>query len=285
MNPPVCIVCGSLTRPYCVKDAAQYLRCPHCGLMFQHPLPTLQEMIDYADAQYADGLYTDYMQARDLKYATFRRRLRVIEPLAKGKRLLDVGSSCGFLIDVALEGGYDAYGVEFSAVAIAAASPQARPRITRGDVNTLETGSQASYDVVSAYDILEHTREPFAFLDSLRELLVPGGLLTITTPNTAHFLRYLMRSRWPMLQPFQHTYLFSPRSLRLALEKTGFRDIQIAPASKVLTPDYLAGQLRTLNPVFSRLYKIFASVLPGKLRTLPIPFNIGEIWASAYRAK
>jgi len=39
------------------------------------------------------------------------------------KRLLDIGCSCGYFIDVALENGYDAYGIEFLEAAISYAKP------------------------------------------------------------------------------------------------------------------------------------------------------------------
>jgi cyclopropane fatty-acyl-phospholipid synthase-like methyltransferase len=279
---PICLVCGSPTNFYCSKDRATYFRCNTCELIFQHPMITLQEMLDYADKEYSEGgVYKEYVDAKELKYATFRQRMKRIRPMTKGSKLLDLGCACGYFIDVALEAGFDAYGVEFSPVAISYASDLAKPRIFQGDVNQLGADHQSSYDVISAYDILEHTLEPFAFLHQLRELLVPNGLLVITTPDTHHFLRPLMKARWPMLQPYQHTYLFSAKSLQIALEKSGYHDIQIVAAQKILTPDYLAEQVRSLNPTLSKLYNTAASVFPSKLRNLPIGFYIGEIMAFA----
>ena len=53
--------------------------------------------------------------------------------------------------------------------------------------------------------------DPVSFLDDIGRVLAPGGLLVVSTPDTGHWLRPLMRSRWPMLQPDQHTFLFSRR--------------------------------------------------------------------------
>jgi 2-polyprenyl-3-methyl-5-hydroxy-6-metoxy-1,4-benzoquinol methylase len=282
---PVCPVCGSRAKFCLSKQRASYFRCPECALIFQHPMITLQAMLDYADREYADGLYTDYINARDLKLETFRQRIPAVERLAHGRRLLDVGCSCGYFIDVALEAGFDAHGVEFSPTAISYASPQARERIIQGDVNQLGAIHHATYDVISAFDILEHTLEPFAFLKQMHQLLTPDGLLVITTPNTQHFLRTVMGERWPMLQPYQHTYLFSAKALELALRQTGFKDVVIQPTYKVLTPDYLSKQLRTLNPLIWRTYNRIAPVIPKRMRELPLPINIGEIIAFARRSE
>lgn len=276
-----CPICKSNSDFYCFKPPANYFRCPKCGTIFQHPLPSPEAMIGYADQEYSDGLYGEYVQARDLKYLTFRKRMLAIQSRTRGKRLVDIGCSCGYFIDVALEDEFDAYGIEFSSVAIAAASEPVRSRIIRGDVNQLQTTEHASFDVVTAFDVLEHTLDPLKFLAQLRSLLNSGGLLVITTPDTGHFLRPLMGKRWPMLQPLQHTCLFSRESLCAALEKTGFTDIEIMPARKVLTPEYLAGQIKLYNPLIARLYNVLSKAFPKRLRNMPISINISEMMAFA----
>lgn len=240
-------------------------------------------MQGYADQEYsAGGLYKEYMQARDLKYAMFRERIRKIHDHVDGGRLLDVGCSCGYFIDVALEESFDAYGIEFSPFAIEAASEATRPRIFHGDVNLLQSTPHSSYDIVTAFDIIEHTSDPLQFLTRLRGVLKKGGLLVITTPDTGHFLRSVMRKRWPMLQPFQHTILFSGESLRLALEMSGYRDIELMPARKTVTLDYLMQQLKSLNPRTVRMYNRVSRALPGRVRHWPVSLNIGEIMAIAW---
>src|SRR4051794_29936933 len=130
----VCLICSHEAAPYCVKGPAHYHACPQCGTIFQWPMPSLQQMAEYADQEYRDGVYADYVRARDLKLTTFRHRMRTIRRLASG-HLLDVGAACGYLVEVALEAGFDAEGVEWSPAAIAAAAEHVRPRLRQGDVN------------------------------------------------------------------------------------------------------------------------------------------------------
>jgi hypothetical protein len=93
-----------------------------------------------------------------------------------------------------------------------------------------------------------------------------------------------MGSRWPMLQPMQHTVLFSRRGIADLLERSGFEDVQVEAAHKVLTIDYLADQLTATNPGINRLYQVMNWVIPGPLKRKPLAINIGEFVAYARRA-
>jgi hypothetical protein len=84
-----------------------------------------------------------------------------------------------------------------------------------------------------------------------------------------------------MLQPLQHTVLFSRRSLAGMLREAGFSDITMTSASKVLTADYLADQVGALSPAIERAYNFGARAVPAALRQQPVRINIGETMAFA----
>ncbi len=198
-------------------------------------------------------------------------------------RLLDLGCSCGYFLDVALESGYDAYGVEFSEEAIAAAQPATRQRIRRANVNDAGGDHPHEYDVVTAFDIIEHVEDPIAFLVEIAGMLVPGGGVVLSTPDTGHVLRYVMGTRWPMLQPMQHTTLMSRLGLRIALERAGFQQVVVTTARKTLTLEYLVEQLRDHNPALHAAYTMTRRIVPGAVRTYPLRINIGEQMAVAVK--
>lgn len=272
-----CPICRDTAPFYRRRGPASYFLCPNCGTIFQCPFPDADAMAQYAEQEYREGVYQFYMQARRIKHATFRGRISEISRRAAGQRLLDVGCSCGFLIEVALDAGFDAYGVEWSAAAVAAASDVVRPRIKLGDVSQQTASPIGLFDVVTAFDVLEHMHDPLGFLTDTASSLRPGGLLTVSTPDTGHFLRPLLGARWPHLQPYQHTILFSERSMRLALRQTGYVDVEIVPATKVLTLDYLAEQLGEHSSAITGAYQMLAGWLPEGVRRRPARVNIGEM--------
>ena len=274
-----CPICGVASDVAERVPPAVYYGCPVCDTLFQFPMPTIAQMHEYVQTEYTSGVYSSYVAAANLKAMTFATRAKAIASRAPGGRLLDVGASAGFFVDAALDAGYDAYGVELSAKAVAAASPRAHPRMTVGDVNALALKGTQPFDVITAFDLIEHVFDPLAFLAELRRIARPGALLVISTPDVGHPLRHVLRARWPMFQPMQHTVLFSKRGLRLALTTAGYIDIEIGPATKTLTADYLAGQVEMYVPLAVRAYRGAARVIPEKLRAKPVNVGIGELMA------
>jgi SAM-dependent methyltransferase len=275
-----CTICCS-TRPRLLrrKGAAVYHHCPDCGAIFQHPPPPAEAMVSYADTEYERGVYRDYVEAREMKIEHFRHRLEVLRPRVSRGRLLDIGCSCGYFMQVAAQSGFEVEGLEFSHVAIAAADPAVRPRILRSDVDAFN--SKGSYDLITAFDLIEHVPQPKEFLKKVRQLLAPEGCLAMSTPDSEHFLRYVMGARWPMLQPMQHLTIFSRGAMRLALEEAGFGDISFERATKTISYDYLAEQLRAVTPGLHHGMRLLGRCLPLSSRQKYRQVNIGEFIALA----
>jgi 2-polyprenyl-3-methyl-5-hydroxy-6-metoxy-1,4-benzoquinol methylase len=284
MNPTATILSSVNGRPgrfYCKKGSAIYYLEPTSGLIFQAYAPSVADMRRYADQEYSSGAYKKYAEARDLKIATARPRVAAVKSQASGRRLLDVGCATGFFLEAAAAEGFVVHGVEFSNVAISLAREDIRANIICGDVKSLVKQGIDKFDVVTAFDIIEHVQDPVQFLEDIRKILVPGGLVALSTPDTGHFLRYLMGSKWPMLQPMQHTVLFSRRSIAALFERCGFVEVKLETAHKYLTLDYLGDQLAASNPTVHRLYRYLRRLLPVTFRSRAFRVNIGEFIAYA----
>lgn len=275
-----CPICASSeVGLYCQRDSAEYHLCSSCGVIYQSPLPSQASMIGYVEEEYQSGQYRDYVSSRAMKLQHFEARLRQLGDGVRPGRLLDVGCSCGYFLEVAAAAGFDVHGVEFSRSAIRAAAPSIQSRIVEGTLE--QAATLGPFDVISAFDLLEHVHDPHGFLRQCRALLAGGGTLVVSTPDTDHFLRPLMRARWPMLQPMQHLHLFSRRAMHQILEASGFRDIRVETAYKVLSVDYLINQIKVLNPALSKLLRLMASPVPSSSLRRPRLVNIGEVLAIA----
>jgi 2-polyprenyl-3-methyl-5-hydroxy-6-metoxy-1,4-benzoquinol methylase len=280
---PRCPVCNdSRVGPHRTCGQAEYYRCGSCEALFQHPAPEVEARLRYAEAEYADGGYREYVAAREMKLEHFRRRMAAIRHRLPPGRLLDVGCSCGYFLEVAASEGYDVHGVEFSRRAIAAAHPDIGPRIQFGCLESLSRDGEAErFDVITAFDLIEHLERPLDFLVQARASLAAGGVLVLSTPDAGHWLAALMRSHWPMLQPMQHLTIFSRRALAQALSVTGFRDITIGAASKVISAEYLVGQLKTLSPAVHGVLRTASRAIPVNAMRRYRSVNIGELLSVA----
>jgi 2-polyprenyl-3-methyl-5-hydroxy-6-metoxy-1,4-benzoquinol methylase len=239
-------------------------------------------MATWADSEYASGAYHDYVAARPMKMRHFEQRLDDVGDLVKPGRLLDVGCSCGYFMEVAAARGFEVHGVEFSSAAIAAAAADFRPRIFEGRLEDMP--DKGLFDVISAFDLIEHVHDPRAFLRRCASLLNPQGVLLVSTPDTGHFLRFLMGSRWPMLQPMQHLSLFSRKALAGAVRAEGFEVVSIETCYKTLSVDYLVNQIESLNPLLSRALGGVTRAVPASVRRKYRRVNIGEILAVGRRS-
>lgn len=276
----ICPINNLPAKLYATKGRAVYYIEPIDGIIFQSILPTVVEMEMFNQHEYKEGIYRAYFEMEDLKKKTAKRRLNYIREYGKsGGRLLDVGCSVGFFLEVAQEFGYNVRGIELSSEAIAIAKDSVRNKISHADANEHIRKFGACYDVVTAYDIIEHTQNPKAFLKDLYNSLEDGGVAAIAAPDTDHFLRYVMGKDWSMMQPMQHTFLFSKRSIKAMLIEAGFKDVLVLPAKKTLTLNYLFGQLSQTNPNISTFYKFARRLIPSWIGDAPIEINIGEFFA------
>ena len=267
-------------KHYTSKGRAEYYIEPIDGIIFQSVLPTVSEMEEFNQHEYKQGRYRAYFEMAHLKKRTAELRLNVIKQYGKDSgRLLDVGCSVGFFLEVAQEIGFDVQGVELSSEAIAMAKEGIREKISHADANEHIRRYGSCYDLVTAYDIIEHTQAPQAFLNDLYSALESGGIVAITAPDTDHWLRYVMGGSWSMLQPMQHTFLFSRRAIKVMLSKAGFQDVVVLSAKKTLTLNYLFGQLSQTNPIISRFYRYASKLIPSYIGDASIEINIGEFFA------
>jgi SAM-dependent methyltransferase len=94
---------------------------------------------------------------------------------------------------------------------------------------TLENSSfQASFfDVITSFDVIEHIPDPNALLRKAHEILRPGGVIYLQTPNLAGLNARLLGTRWESLEPDDHVCLYTPISLKRILSRHGFDTVKI----------------------------------------------------------
>ena len=144
-------------------------------------------------------------------------------------RVLDVGCSSGYLARRLVERGAAVVGIDTDERAAQEARAVCE-QVLVGDVETMELPFETgSFDVILCGDLLEHLRDPVAFLRRLRPLLTHEGRLVLTTPNIANWAMRLglLAGRWRYtdrgILDRTHTHLFTKKTLEQALEQAGFR--------------------------------------------------------------
>lgn len=269
-----CPICDSARLSYSFSHQShRVMRCADCALMFLNPQPSDQELSDIYTAEYFLGHNSEEgrRKASDLKRATARQYLAELTRYngAPSGRLVEVGCGEGDFLCEAEAAGYGVLGVEYSA----AACTTANSRLTHGRVEQGELAAaklpDSHFDVCVLNDVIEHVRDPLAFLREVRRILRPGGALFIATPCLDSWSARFMKERWMEWKPEHLTY-FNKGNIQTALLKAGFEDVLVQPGWKILSYDYVQAHFEKFRvPLFTPALRMLGKVLPKSVRQKP----------------
>lgn len=254
------------------------VRCLGCDLHYVRPRLKWELILE----GYRSGSDETFVSQVAFRERTFARCLDKIEAAARppGRRVLDVGAAGGSFLAVAQRRGYEPDGCEPSAWMCGFARERYGLALTPGTIFDLERPA-GSVDLLTLFDVIEHTPDPKAVLRRAHELLAPGGVLAISYPDYASLAARAMGSRWVFLLTV-HLYYFVPATLRRLLEACGFRAVRFSPHLQTLELGYVAQRAAPyLGPLGALLT---GSVRLLGLGRLPFHYWVGQTLAVAVKA-
>jgi len=154
-----------------------------------------------------------------------KRLVRNLFPADRQARVLDLGCGDGALLFVAQQAGYrQITGVDLSPEQVEIARSRGLPRIEEAEIMPFLAAQPAqSYDLVIAFDVIEHLSKPelMAVMGEIHRVLRDGGRWIIHVPNAQS--PFFGRIRYG---DFTHEMAFTQRSLASVLRVTGFAAIE-----------------------------------------------------------
>jgi cyclopropane fatty-acyl-phospholipid synthase-like methyltransferase len=169
-----------------------------------------------------------------------------------GKEHLDVGCSAGNLLDYAKARGCVTAGVDYSSTT--------REFIERKGHTwfpSLEALEAKTFDVITAFDLIEHLYDVRAFLHECSRRLRPAGRLVILTGNIESVSARIARQHWWYASYPEHIVF---PSIKFFKECAGY-------TIERCVPTYASISYRV--PVHSRLRGFLSGFLRGRYRGLP----------------
>lgn len=193
----------------------------------------------------------------------FQSRLRMTEGLLekfilpafpdRKPRLLDIGCGTGLFLQ-RRKADCDPFGIDFSLQALQFCTSRGLARLARADAVRLPFPDN-SFDLVTAFDLIEHVYDDHALVDEIHRILKPDGFLLATVPahprlwsshdvSLHHFRRYRMRNFKALFRPDQ------------------WQAVRLTPSFGLILP--IAGVLR-----ISRRLRTGSG--PARSDTVPVP--------------
>ena len=240
-----CNICGSENHAqvfdrYSYQMGIDSVLCRHCGFLFTNPRPTMQEIEEFYRNVYRGKADSNKPVKEYNKDSSPYRRAQWLYSLVEpelGKRgdapaVLDVGCGTGVVLHLFRLNSPKSrlFGVEPSPPVAVHAGRRNQADVTVGDLNLFVNtrGDLAgTLDVIILNHVLEHLYHPVEDLARLRRFLKPDGLILVQVPNP-------FSTECPgLLRMFHmaHVNQFSPRTLRCAFERAGYRNITEHPGN------------------------------------------------------
>lgn len=190
--------------------------CNDCDFIFVHPVPDLPSYYSEIDMpDYGTGIWNQaYLEAIS-KYAP-----------DKG-RLLEIGFGNASFLKLVHDEGWEAHGIDPNQHWVRHATEVVGLRnITCGMIEQT-TYPAGFFDVVAAFNLIEHVGNPADVIKEFAGLTRPGGLVVLLCPNISGIYHVLMPEifRDPPLNmtwiPPDHVGYFNKRNLKLLMETAG----------------------------------------------------------------
>jgi 2-polyprenyl-3-methyl-5-hydroxy-6-metoxy-1,4-benzoquinol methylase len=201
--------------PTLSADEIRYLTCQHCGLQFFDPPVTGDEQF-YAALQKIPWYYS----AGKEEFGIAAEHVRASD------HVLEIGAGRGLFSREIQAASYT--GLEFSTAAVELAAANG----IRLMAETIEHHARANpgrYDVVCAFQVLEHVAAPRSFLDAAIDAMKSGARLIVSVPAEDSFARFAF---WDVLNmPPHHVTRWTDDCLRSIAAICELRLIALIPDS------------------------------------------------------
>lgn len=244
----MCPSCGGKKSIYLDSiDGYQIKKCLRCGLVVT--ITSEKNRKAYVQEKYSHEYAQNYKVALPKLHKRFSRQITLIKKITSRGKFLDVGCGTGYFLTYLKEyhSQWQIYGVEPSTLLREVASSNVGTRIRRGTLNNIPFPN-TYFDIITCYDVLEHSVDLHNNLSELRRVLKPNGLILVQAPNYKSIMAYITGKKWDWWCIPDHVLHFSYDFLTAYFQANGFRIL------KSYTYEDQEDFLSNIKGVFSRNY-------------------------------
>ena len=250
----------------------QIVKCLICGAVRSNSVITERE----AEVLYKQSYYLYKNVSEYVAQTYFELFKNLVGPLPGDRRVLEIGCGSGSFLKKLVDAGIcDVTGIEPCQSAVSKAPDSIRSKIIT-DVFRPDYFEKNSFSLIAAFHVIDHLYSPDEFLKECLRILVPGGMFIGICHNVEAWPVIFFGEKNPIFD-VDHTYFFSPRTLTLLLENSGFK---FCKTGSLVNRFPLSFWLR-----FTPHLNFFNRILPGMLLNQPCSIKAGNMYSLAKKQK
>jgi SAM-dependent methyltransferase len=225
-----------------------------------------------------------------LEKFSFQRKLRLIlrhKPL--GNRVLEIGCAQGKFLNN-LPPTFKKFGVEINENGRRYIQEH-YPEITvyQDDIESENfEDCSTKYDIILMWHVLEHIKDPSAFLQRLSSLLNKNGVFIFEVPNRNSLGFRLTRKKWFHLDTPRHLFHYNQRSLKQLLNQQGLKVIEYSGNAVDYWHDFTTSICKCFStkvPIINKVFYFMFFPIGFTIRTLLSIFSAQTAEINTYVLK
>ena len=226
------------------------------GVLYTLPQP-IENLGKYYESE-------NYISHTDGKKSVFERfyqiaksinlndKLKLINKIANGKKILDYGCGVGDYLEHMQKNGYDVLGMEpnDSARKIAQ-SKLGENKVTSTEIEHIN----GKFDVITLWHVLEHIPNLHEIIEQLKKHLKENGTLVIAVPNHQSYDAKYYGQYWAAYDVPRHLWHFTETSMHKLFNEFGMKIESVHPMKldsfyvSLLSEKYKGNKLGFINAI------------------------------------
>jgi SAM-dependent methyltransferase len=206
--------------------------CQDCSLRFTQDVPEADLIGPYYKSEnYISHTETKkgfinsaYHTVRKFTLQQKRKLVCRVSGLNKG-RILDIGCGTGAFLEVMKDAGWSVNGLEPDEDARKIALGRGVPVFPSDELFRISE----HFDAITMWHVLEHVHDLHPYVEQIRSILQPGGVLLVAVPNYTSLDASTYGPYWAAYDVPRHLYHFSPLSMKKLMNLHGLEIVDQKP--------------------------------------------------------
>ena len=270
-------VCGGALEAGLLLGERAFRRCGACRTQRQAVLPDRARVRVVYDVEYPRRF--PHALVPPPRRRLFESIASKLSALAPPGRLLEVGCGSGHLSAAATRMGWRAVASDLSHEACTVARAVTGRPLLQADGASLPLRDGA-VDAVLLVNVVDHTADPLSVVAEARRALAPGGVVAIRATNARFHVSIARGLAWAPwlgrvlpLWPVLHLWSFTPRGLRVLVERAGLDVVAVRNSALVADSSEGAGgearSVAALRALLTGAVGVLATLSAGRCLLAP----------------